>query len=32
MPNRLSDGTLVCSCAAERPLPDPLPCKGAGSS
>ncbi len=23
MPNRLSDGTLVCSCAAERPLPEP---------
>lgn len=22
-PNRLADGTLVCSCAAERDLPDP---------
>ena len=24
MPNRLSDGALVCSCAAERPLPEPI--------
>ncbi|WP_256437523.1 hypothetical protein [Roseococcus sp. SDR] len=23
MPNRLPDGTLVCSCAAMRPLPGP---------
>lgn len=23
MPNRLVDGALVCSCAAERPLPEP---------
>ncbi len=22
-PNRLADGTLVCSCAAERQLPEP---------
>ncbi|MDB5316071.1 MAG: hypothetical protein JWO24_1915 [Rhodospirillales bacterium] len=27
MPNRLSDGLLVCSCAAERPLPEPPPVK-----
>ena len=25
MPNRLADGALVCSCAAERPLPEPPP-------
>ena len=24
MPNRLADGALVCSCAAERPLPEPI--------
>jgi hypothetical protein len=23
MPNLLADGSLVCSCAAERPLPGP---------
>jgi formylmethanofuran dehydrogenase subunit E len=23
MPNRLADGGIVCSCAAERPLPVP---------
>ena len=23
MPNLLSDGSLVCSCSAERPLPGP---------
>lgn len=26
MPNRLADGTIVCSCAAERSLsPPPIP-------
>ncbi len=25
MPNRLADGQLVCSCAAERELPAPRP-------
>jgi hypothetical protein len=23
LPNRLADGSLVCSCAAERSLPEP---------
>jgi hypothetical protein len=30
MPNRLADGSVVCSCAAEREIPVPRPRLAAG--